>query len=508
MVAVDLPPYFLLLPLLFIPFVFLALSRRNYPQQRLRLPPAPWALPAIGHIHHLAGGAPPHRALRDLARHHGPLMMLRFCELTVLVASSPAAAREILKTHDVTFASRPVGPMLELAFQGANGVIFAPYGEGWRQLRKICAVELLSARRVHSFFPVRDHELRRLLRSVAAAARTPVNLTAGLKAFAADSTVRAIIGGRSEHRDAFLRLLEEALKIIPGMTLPDLFPSSRLAMMLSRVPRKVKQRRDGMLAIIDPIIQEHQDRRAAGVDDEDEDLLDVLLRLQEDMDFQEPLTTANIKSVIGDLFGAGSDTTATTLLWAMAELMRNPAVMRKAQDEVRSALAGAGHDKVTEDILAGLHYLRQVIKETLRLHPPAPLLLPRECRSSCQVLGYDVPRGAMVLVNAWAIGRDPAHWDKPEEFVPERFQSSGRDFKGMDFEFIPFGAGRRMCPGMAFGLANVELALVALLWHFDWELPDGMVPEEMDMAEAVALSAPPRSDLVLVAIPRMPVPMD
>ncbi|KAF8783891.1 hypothetical protein HU200_000340 [Digitaria exilis] len=298
MVAVDLPPY-LLLPLLVIPFVFLALSRRKDPQQRLRLPPAPWALPVIGHIHHLAGGAPPHRALRDLARRHGQLMMLRFCELTVVVASSPAAAREILKTHDVTFASRPVGPMLELAFQSANGVIFAPYGEGWRQLRKICAVELLSSRRVHSFFPVRDHELRRLLRSVAsaaAAARTPVNLTSGLKAFAADSTVRAIIGGRSEHRDAFLRLLEEALKIIPGMTLPDLFPSSRLAMMLSRVPRKVKQRRDGMLAIIDPIIQEHQDRRAAGVDDEDEDLLDVLLRLQEDMDFQEPLTTANIKS--------------------------------------------------------------------------------------------------------------------------------------------------------------------------------------------------------------------
>lgn len=187
----------------------------------------------------------------------------------------------------------------------------------------------------------------------------------------------------------------------------------------------------------------------------------------------------------------------------MAELMRNPAVMRKAQDEVRGALAG--HDEVAEDSLVNLRYLQLVIKETLRLHPPAPLLLPRECRSPCQVLGYDVPRGTMVLVNAWAIGRDPALWDAPEDFVPERFEESGRDFKGMDFEFIPFGAGRRMCPGMAFGLAHIELALAALLFHFDWKLPEGVVAEEIDMAEAVAITAPPRSDLVVLPVTRLPV---
>jgi cytochrome P450 len=203
------------------------------------------------------------------------------------------------------------------------------------------------------------------------------------------------------------------------------------------------------------------------------------------------------------MFGASSETSATTLKWAMAELMRNPAVMRKAQDEVRGALAG--HDEVAEDSLVNLRYLQLVIKETLRLHPPAPLLLPRECRSPCQVLGYDVPRGTMVLVNAWAIGRDPALWDAPEDFVPERFEESGRDFKGMDFEFIPFGAGRRMCPGMVFGLAHIELALAALLFHFDWKLPEGVVAEEIDMAEAVAITAPPRSDLVVLPVTRLPV---
>jgi cytochrome P450 len=187
----------------------------------------------------------------------------------------------------------------------------------------------------------------------------------------------------------------------------------------------------------------------------------------------------------------------------MAELMKNPRVMRKAQDEVRRVLAG--QEIVTEDSLGDLHYLPLVIKEALRLHPPAPLLIPRECRSPCQVLGFDVPAGAMVLVNAWAIGRDPRHWDAPEEFVPERFEDSGVDFKGMDFEFIPFGAGRRMCPGIGFGLANMELALACLLYHFDWELPDRIEPDELDMTERQGITTRRLSDLLLVPTVRVPL---
>jgi cytochrome P450 len=178
--------------------------------------------------------------------------------------------------------------------------------------------------------------------------------------------------------------------------------------------------------------------------------------------------------------------------------------MEKAQREVRQALSG--HGAVTEDRLAGLRYLRFVIKESLRLHPPATMLVPRQCQSACQVLGYDVPAGITVIVNAWAIGRDPAHWDEPDKFLPERFEQSTRDFKGADFEFIPFGAGRRICPGMTFGLAHIEIALAALLFHFDWSLPGGLAAEELDMTEAFGIATPRRSDLLVVATPRVPLP--
>jgi cytochrome P450 len=183
--------------------------------------------------------------------------------------------------------------------------------------------------------------------------------------------------------------------------------------------------------------------------------------------------------------------------------------MRKAQDEIRQALVG--QTRVTEASLAGLNYMRLVIKEALRLHPPAPMLLPRECRSDgCQILGFDVPKGTMVLVNAWAISRDPAHWDAPEEFIPERFECVGKtfDFRGLDMEYTPFGAGRRICPGMAFGLANVELALAGLLYHFDWKMPNGAEARELDMTEEMGVAVRLREDLMLVPIVRVPVPVD
>jgi cytochrome P450 len=166
----------------------------------------------------------------------------------------------------------------------------------------------------------------------------------------------------------------------------------------------------------------------------------------------------------------------------MSEMMRNPRVLEKAQAEIRQAFKGK--IKIHETDLQNLSYLKSVIKETLRLHPPAALLMPRECREACEIDGYEIPVKTQVFVNAWAIGRDPAYWHDAESFIPERFDGSSIDYKGTNFEFIPFGAGRRMCPGILFGVANVELPLAQLLYQFDWELPGKMKPEDLDMIEA------------------------
>ena len=214
-----------------------------------------------------------------------------------------------------------------------------------------------------------------------------------------------------------------------------------------------------------------------------------------------------------DLIAAATDTTAVTLEWAMAELIRNPRVMAKLQDEI-ARVAGIGNGNAEHLItvaigdaeLNRMGYLRAVVKEVFRLHPTAPLLLPRESMAAAGVQGgrYEIPAMTVLLVNVWAIGRDPAAWDAPEEFRPERFlqvaggEAKAVDLRGTDYQLLPFGAGRRICPGISFALAALELALASLLRHFDWELPSGMRPADLDMVEAPGLSTPPRVPLVLV----------
>ncbi|EOY04502.1 Cytochrome P450, putative [Theobroma cacao] len=206
-----------------------------------------------------------------------------------------------------------------------------------------------------------------------------------------------------------------------------------------------------------------------------------------------------------DMFSAGSETSLITVEWTLAEMLKNTRIMEKATNEVRQVFDGRGN--VDE---AGIHepkFLKAVIKETLRLHPAVPLIL-RECRNNCKLNGYDIPIKSKVLVNAGAIGRDPNYWNDAETFYPERFLESSIDLKGTDFKYIPFGAGRRICPGISFALSNIELPIAQLLYHFDWKLPHGMKPEELDMTEALGLSIRRRHELFAIPIPYHPLPVN
>ncbi|CAI0415081.1 unnamed protein product [Linum tenue] len=219
----------------------------------------------------------------------------------------------------------------------------------------------------------------------------------------------------------------------------------------------------------------------------------------EDPSYKIRLTFDHIKALLMNIFVGGTDSSAATVIWTMTYLVKNPGVMAKAQREVRELIGKKGF--VNEEDMQQLAYLKAVIKESMRLQPTAPLLVPRESTEDCRLGGYEIPAKTIVYVNIWAIGRDPETWgENPEEFRPERFmENSSIDVKGADFELIPFGAGRRMCPAMHMGLANVELSLANLLYAFDWGMPDGMKNEDLDMDVQPGVAMHKKNPLRLVA---------
>ncbi|KAF3435246.1 hypothetical protein FNV43_RR22333 [Rhamnella rubrinervis] len=246
--------------------------------------------------------------------------------------------------------------------------------------------------------------------------------------------------------------------------------------------------------ILDIIINHHKLKRqnmatAGDGKADEEDLIDVLLNVQESGMQEFNVTINHVKAVALDIFTAGSETSATTIEWAMSELLRNPEVMNKAQEEVRQFLKGK--TKIQETDIHELDYLKSVVKETLRLHPPVSLIT-RVSRERCEVNGYEVPADTNFIINLFALGRDPEYWVDADSFNPGRFHGSSTDFKGNNFEFLPFGA------------ANVELVLSQLLYHFDWKLANGNKPEELDMEESFGVSCRRKNYLHLIATPVTP----
>ncbi|KAL3745397.1 hypothetical protein ACJRO7_014496 [Eucalyptus globulus] len=485
----------LVIPLLAVFFI----DTKKKTQAFRNLPPGPRKLPIIGNLHQL--GSLPHRSLARLSKQYGQIMLLHLGSIPTLVISSEDVAREVFKDHDTAFSGRPIFYAGKKLAYNQSDITFSTYGESWKELKKLVTQELLNNKRVKSFESVRKDEVKLMLDAITSSPG-PVNIGELSLLLSNNIVCRVAFGSKyqadgSSVKSKFHETIRGIQKILGGFCVADLFPYMAWFNRLNGFNAKVEKNFMELDKFYDEVIEQHQDPQRPKLDHED--LVDVLLRLQRDPNQMNALTREQFKGVLTNIFNAGTGTSATTILWAMAELVRNPAVMRKAQEEVREVAKGKLH--VEETDLLGLTYLRSVIKETLRLHPPLPLLVPRATIEDCKIRGYTVPRGTTVFVNVQAIATDPKSWENPEEFRPGRFLNSSIDFTGQNYEFLPFGSGRRGCPGRNFGVVIVELALANLLHRFDWKLPKGMSVEDIDMEEAYGLSTHKRTPLCLIATP-------
>lgn len=292
----------------------------------------------------------------------------------------------------------------------------------------------------------------------------------------------------------------EAIEAMSAVNLGDFFPWIQWADLQGCVKRS-KKAGIKMHAAFQNMIEGRRNQRA-GKYEPPADILDILLSASLTCPQDMQITDGHIRAVLLDIFGGGSDTSAIVLEWAMAELLANTDKMKIVEEEIQSVVSKkeGNKDMVEEADIQNMPYLRAVVKETMRLHPVLPLLLPRESRQACKVLDFDIPAKTQAFVNTWAIGRDPKVWDNPNELQPERFLDSNIDVYGQHYEFLPFGSGRRICPGQNLGLLNVHIILACLLHAFSWTPHD----HEHDMSEKFGFITTKAKPLLARATPKLP----
>ncbi|XP_043717811.1 cytochrome P450 71AU50-like [Telopea speciosissima] len=468
-----------------------------------RLPPGPWGFPVLGNL--LMLGDLPHRTIHRMAQKYGSIMYIRLGLVPTVVVSLAQVAELFLKTHDINFASRPYTMGAQYMSYGNKGMAFSKYGTYWRNMRKLCTIELLSAAKVDSFKQMRREEVRLLVGSLreAAEAGAVVDVSAKVGSLIEDMTFRMLIGSKVDNF-RLKSVVEEFFKLLGAFNLADFIPYIG-ALDLQGLGRRMKKVSKVLDEFLEKIIDDHINNPKDSEDNKD--FIDVMLLLmmeskhmhigEEEQSYM--IDRTNIKAIILDMIVAGIDTSSVTIGWALSELFRHPKVMEKLQEELRSKV---GIDQlVEEDDLVKFDYLDMVVKEAMRLHPVAPFLLAHESLEDITINGYHIPKNSRVIINAWAIHRDPNVWstcDDAENFLPERFIGSNIDICGHDFQLIPFGSGRRGCPGMYLGLTTVKLVLGQLVHVFDWRFPNSMLPEDLDMTEKFGITVPRANHLLAV----------
>ncbi|KAL6190555.1 hypothetical protein ACLB2K_036949 [Fragaria x ananassa] len=469
---------------------FYLFARRIKGIARELLPPGPKPFPLIGNLFEL--GDKPHVSLTKLSQRFGPIISLQLGQLTTVVVSSPALAEEILRTHDQVFCNRALPDAIHAGKHAEYSMAWLPVSARWRNLRTICNLRLFSPKVLDANQSNRHVKVQKLIDDVNESMRAGEAIDIGRAAFTTTLNLLSQTIFSVDFADPSSETAREFKKTVWGMmeeigkpNLADYFPLLRM-LDPQGIRRRLTYYFQKTVDIFDQMIYQRMESRRGDNYITTNDMLDILLNISEDK--KEDIDMPETQHLFLDLFAAGTDTSSATFEWAMAELLRNPEVLSKAQAELDQVI-GKGK-LVEESYIARLPYLQAILKETLRLHPAVPLLLPRKAKANIEIGGYVIPEGAQVLINVWAIGRDPITWENPYSFKPERFLGSDNqiDVIGKNFDLIPFGGGRRICPGLPLAMRMLPLMLGSLLNCFDWELEDGAVPETMNMEEKFGLT--------------------
>ncbi|KAH7867569.1 hypothetical protein Vadar_001823 [Vaccinium darrowii] len=484
-------PLILLLPLLFI----LLLTHHTSTKKQPPLPPGPSPWPIVGNLFQL--GKTPHIALANLAKVHGPLMLLKIGTRPLIVGSSPEAAREILKTHDRILSGRSLSHVIRMKGSKLHNlqlVFNDECDDRWRRVKSAYKTEFFSTKVLESHVETREGKIRELVEYLASmenqvvrikekATFTAINIISGalVSRDFVDLEGKGVGEGLMETVRRYSETgaepqLGDMFEVLSGWDLQGMYKE------LMGIVGKV-------CGVWKGVVEERRGRRG-GDGDGGRDFADALI--------QSGFSDDQINAMFMELISAGIESTSATTEWALTELMRNPDSMRKLRQELLEKITG---NAIRESDLPHLPYLEACLKETLRLHPPGPLLLPHRAIEACQVMGYTIPKGSQIFVNMWAIARDPKLWDDPLSFKPERFLSSRVDYMGTDFEYFPFGSGRRFCPGQPLASRVVPMIIASLIHNFDWVLPDNVNPAQIDMTDKLDVTMLKQEPLC--AIPKL-----
>jgi cytochrome P450 len=482
-------------------------------------PEAAGAWPVLGHLHLLTASGLPHKTLASMADKYGPVFTIRLGLQKTIVVSDSNIAKECFTTNDKAFATRPKS--LAGKIMGYNHALFGLsfYGPYWREVRKTATLQLLSNHRLHMLAHIRVSEVKAFIQDAYLFWSENKNNTTGqvmidmkdrLGCLVLNIVVKMIAGkrysldeGEEAHRQKVA--INRFFVLLGVFVVSDFVPFLRF-LDLGGYEKSMKKNAKEMDQILEGWLKEHKINRSinSGIDkNEGRDFMDVMLSTFENNptdDFASFDRDTIIKSTCGNLLLAGTDTTSVTLTWALALLLNNPDVLKKAQSEVDDHVGI--ERQVEESDIKNLVYIQAIIKETLRLYPAGPLSVPHESMESCNLGGYEIPKGTRLLVNLWKIHRDPETWSDPLKFEPGRFLTTHKDvdIRGQHFELIPFGSGRRMCPGVSFALQVTEFTLASLIHSFNISPPSD---DPIDMTESFGLTIEKTTPLHVLLKPRL-----